>query len=172
MNKNFDDGLSVLVSNLARIHSNIRYADAKSGVILLINISLLKVMYEFLGRDVFSDKMFSYYFVIPSVLLLLISGIICILVIKPRGEEYSKGRGIGLIDPIRVSQYNTSEDYIKAISDAKPKQVFEHTHELMWDLSKIDRSKYKNLSYALFSSMISWAVFLVAIVEITHQNHG
>ena len=172
MNNKFDDGLSVLISNLARIHSNIRYADAKSGVILLINIGLLKATYEILGTGDIFEEMTSYLFVLPSVILLMISSVICIFVIKPRGEEYSKGRGIGLIDPVRVAQYNNSEDYIVAISNADPENTFEHAYELMWDLSNIDRSKYRTLSYALYFSMFSWLVFLILILEIAYKSQG
>ena len=171
MNNNFVDGLSVLSANMARIHSNIRYADAKSGVVLLINIGLLKATYELLDGNFSIENMTSHLFYIPSVILLVIGGLFCILVVKPRGNEYSKSRGPGLFDPVRVSQYSEVGDYVRAIKSAKDDEIYQNMYELMWDLSKIDRSKYHTLRHALFISILSWIAFLLWVTEMAYQNH-
>ena len=171
MNNDFVDGLSVLSENMARIHSNIRFADAKSGVVLLLDIGLLKAMYELLDGKLSIETMTAYLFYIPSAILLIIGGIFCILVVKPRGSDYSKSRGPGLVDPVRVSQYSKAGDYVCEIKNAKSDEIYQNMYELMWDLSRIDRSKYCTLRYALFISILSWIAFLLWVAEMVYRNH-
>lgn len=163
MNKNCTDGLSLLLTNIARIHSNIRFADAKAGVVLLVNSSLLGVLFSRIKIDSVNEiDLIANLPAIIAAILLIISLGLALAVVRPRSEDLNI-RGPGLVDPVRISQYD-SDKFIKEISGAKYDVLIKQTQELTWDVSKIDRKKYHSLKIALYFSMAAWVVSIFSIV--------
>jgi hypothetical protein len=165
VNSKCSDGLSVLLANIARIHTNIRYADAKAGVVLLVNMSILTAIYKLFGEEfpLYLENGDVNTFLLASIALLLLGASLCLLVTRPRGDEYAKGRGPGLVDPVRIAQHEKSDEYIKEITGAESNLIYQQAYELIWDVSKIDRAKYRMLSYALVVSFIGWVLSMLTI---------
>ncbi|GEM_PF-3301690 len=165
MNTKCPDGLTVLMSNLARIHANLRFADAKAGAVLVINTSLMGVMYSLLDKASCSTAE-SMDFYVPSLLAissLLIGAGFSVSVLWPRADRFVK-RGRGLLDPVRIAQYKCDE-FLEEISAAESKLIYKHAQELTWDVSKIDRAKYRMLDIALKVSVVAW-MFTVSLIAV------
>lgn len=163
MNKNCEDGFRVLMMNLDRLHANIRFADAKAGVISFVNYSLLGILYTKLDRT--EGAHIEVMRNVPDVIamcLLLLSAAMAVTVIWPRGLLRNNAN-TGLIDARRIANYNKAE-FVGAMQEADEAQLYRQTHELLWDLSRIDLRKYRLLGLTVWCALPAWLAALYALV--------
>ncbi len=177
MKKNSTDLLPTLMANLARIHSNIIFADTKAGVISLVNTSLLGILFLRIENKIASniDLIWSYQ-AIPSILaiaLLLVSIYLSVKVIRPRADKLiEKESGVikpGVIDPVRIKEYS-SDVFLKKIKSADYDEILRQIHQLTWDVSNINNEKYRMLIISFKISVTAWAISLIAIILLALWN--
>jgi len=162
MNKNIPDSILILLTNIARIHANIKFADTKAAGISILNTSLLGILFARFEQT--SNLAINDITNIPAfaaMVMLVISIVMGVMVAWPRGNKYVK-KYPGLVDPVRITEYKCDE-FVAELSRSRYEIILRQTQELTWCLSKIDREKYNLLKNTFYASMLAWIISLVAV---------
>ncbi|WP_321288256.1 Pycsar system effector family protein [uncultured Sunxiuqinia sp.] len=150
--------ISFLLGTQAHIHENIKFADQKSLVVIIINTGLISGLYK-IGILDYSHSLLLLSAVI-SFLCLSFGILFSIFAIWPRGEN--KNSGVGFSNPVRITRWENIKTYKEGFKDSNPENLMDDLLELVFDRSSINKKKYYWLKWAIRVSLVGWFLGLTS----------
>jgi hypothetical protein len=171
MPKLIREQIGFLQTNQQQVHENIKFADAKAGVVITADSALLASVYAVISSANLRPKSLAAFTSVGVCLLLISGAALGFLVVKPRGEK-NRSRGFGVVDADRINQteknrqsQTTDDDtyFMSEIENISDRALIKEMHELIFDRSFINHRKYLWLRRSLKVSALGWAAaFLFA----------
>lgn len=155
------DKISFLLGTHAHIHENIKFADQKALVVIVLNTGLIGGLYKdhiLDGADPFVK------IVAISMFLILSLGILfSVIVIRPRGSEIPK-KMRGFSNPMKITNWDNAEDYKDGFENSSDEVLVNDLLDFVYSRSTINKKKYFYLKLAILISFIGWVLGLIAIL--------
>jgi len=146
------------------IYEHIKLADQKALVFIALNGGLVGGLY---GIRILESPHINLLNSLSAFSLLLVGMALALVTIKPRRGEHAKK--LGVIDPYRIAQYKNGNEYRERLAKMSEDDFEEELTDRIYDLSIIDRSKYRWLAWSIFISSIAWAFSLC--IALFHSLH-
>lgn len=140
--------LGFLQLNQQQIHENIKFADQKAGVVIVLNTALLGGLYQV------AKELCPLWLLASACLLIATGGGLAFLVLWPRGRQ-NKQRGGGVVDAIRISRL-THAEYLDRAARVSIDDLIRETWDFVFDRACIDHRKYQLFRLSLAVSGIGW----------------
>lgn len=148
------DRISQLEHATVLIYEHIKLLDQKALVFIALNGGLIGGLY---GIKILESLYVNFILSIIAFLLLLAGMALALLTIVPRRGSHSDK---GIVDPWRIAAFENGDEYRKRVLNMTDEEFEKEFTDRIFDLSRIDRSKYGCLKWSIILSSNAWAISL------------